>query len=61
MQYDQNRDGYISHDEAHHILEQELSFVPQQTQQLVKHYDSNGDGKLSFEEFVGFYFKVQEK
>ena len=40
---------------------QELSFSPQQTIELVRKYDTDNDNKLSYEEFVQFYTKVKTK
>ena len=47
--------------EAHHILHEELGFDEDKTKKLIKVYDRNGDGHLSYEEFIWFYWKIQEK
>lgn len=43
------------------VLRKELAFTPEQSLELVKRYDKNGDGSLSYDEFVRFYFKVKQK
>ena len=60
-EYDKDRNGFISLSEAHQVLQDEVGFRPQQTTDLLRLCDKNSDGKLSFNEFVQFYFKVQEK
>ena len=47
--------------EAHDVLKRELGFGPEQSQELLNRYDKNGDGQLSYEEFVKFYTKVKAK
>ncbi|ELT92872.1 hypothetical protein CAPTEDRAFT_195972, partial [Capitella teleta] len=47
--------------EAHHILHEELGFDQSKTKKLIQVYDRNGDGHLSYEEFIWFYWKIQEK
>ena len=61
VEYDVDGNGQVSVEEAHDILRRELAFTPEQSIQLVKRYDKNGDGQLSYEEFVKFYFKVKSK
>jgi len=61
MEFDTDADGYVSLEEAHEILNRELAFSPEQSRQLVGRYDKNGDGHLSYEEFVKFYSKVRTK
>ena len=61
MEFDQDGNGVVTLDEAHEILSRELAFSPAQTEELVKRYDKNGDGQLSYEEFVRFYGKVTSK
>lgn len=61
QEFDQDGNGLVSLDEAHDILRKELAFTPVQTEELVKRYDKNGDGHLSYEEFVRFYGKVTSK
>ena len=60
-EFDTDGSGEVTASEAHQILEKELAFTPQQSAELVSRYDKNGDGQLSFEEFVRFYSKVQAK
>ena len=61
MEYDQDGNGVVTMQEAHDILQKELSFSPQQSIELVRRYDKNGDGQLSYEEFAKFYDKVKSK
>jgi Ca2+-binding EF-hand superfamily protein len=61
MEYDKDGNGVVSLDEAHDILEKELAFTTEQSVELMKRYDKNGDGELSYEEFVKFYSKVKAK
>ena len=60
-EYDGDGNGQVTVEEAHEILRRELAFTPEQSIQLVKRYDKNGDGQLSYDEFVKFYFKVKSK
>ena len=43
------------------MLSSELGFSADKTVALLKQFDLNSDGRLSYEEFVGFYAKVKEK
>ena len=61
MEYDADNSGFIDEDEAKLVLGRDLGFSEKQSVDLVKKYDVNGDGKLSYEEFVDFYSKVKEK
>lgn len=60
-EFDQDGSGSVSAAEAHQILEKELAFSSAQSAELVARYDQNGDGQLSFEEFVIFYSKVKAR
>ena len=61
QEIDRDGNGVVTVDEAHELLNKELSFTHAQTQELVKRYDKNGDGQLSYEEFIKFYSKVRAK
>lgn len=61
MQYDKDRNGYISYDEAHDVLHDKLGFNAAQSKKLVTLCDKNNDGQLSYEEFISFYTRVQDK
>jgi len=60
-EFDRDGSGTVTVDEAHEILQRELSFTPKQSIDLVRRYDLNGDGQLDYEEFVHFYAKVKNK
>ena len=59
--YDSDGDGYINYIEAHNILNRELGFCEEKTARMIKTYDRNGDGRLSYEEYIWFYWKIKEK
>jgi len=61
QEYDEDGNGSISNKEAHEILREEFQFSPEQSKELLLRYDKNGDGQLSYEEFVKFYSKVKAK
>ena len=61
QEIDRDGNGVVTLDEAHELLHRELAFSHSQTQELVKRYDKNGDGQLSYEEFIRFYTKVRAK
>ena len=61
MEFDKDGNGKVSVDEAHEILARELAFTPEQSRDMIHRYDKNGDGNLSYEEFVKFYSKVKAK
>ena len=61
LEYDKDGNGFVSAEEAHEILQRELAFTHDQSVKLVTRYDKNGDGQLSYEEFVKFYSKVKAK
>ena len=61
MEYDTDRDGYVTYDEAHEVLKKELGFPKEKSFRLCRMCDKNGDGKLSYEEFITFFFRVQDK
>jgi Ca2+-binding EF-hand superfamily protein len=50
-EFDTNKDGYISIDEARRALSN-LGFSSGEIECLVVTYDTNGDGRLQYEEFV---------
>ena len=61
MEYDGDGNGVVTVNEAHDILKKELGFTHKQSEELVKRYDKNNDGKLSYEEFIEFYSKVRRQ
>lgn len=61
MQYDTDRNGYVSYEEAHEVLKDMLGFPREKSIKLCRMCDKNNDGRLSYEEFVDFYLRVQDK
>jgi len=61
QEYDRDGNGSVTLREAHDVLRKELAFGQEQSAELLKRYDKNGDGQLSYEEFVRFYTKVKSK
>ena len=61
MEFDRDGDGMVSIEEAHNVLQRQLGFSVEQSVELVRRYDLNGDGRLNYEEFVCFYAKVKAK
>ena len=54
--YDRDGNGYITLREASEVLRQApYNFPPGKIVQLLKTFDKDGNGKLSIDEFVGFY------
>ena len=60
-QFDRDGNGYITLDEAQIVLARELGFSGDKTKELVRQFDVNMDGRLSYNEFVAFYAKVEER
>ena len=44
-----------------YVFQNELGFTEDQTHTVIKTYDRNSDNKLNYEEFIWFYWKIQEK
>jgi len=61
LDFDRDGDSVVSIDEAHNVLQRQLGFSVDQSVELVRRYDRNGDGRLDYEEFVCFYAKVKDK
>jgi len=59
--YDQDRDGMVSVEEAHEVLQQELGFSQARSEAMIQRFDSNNDGMVSYMEFAEFYIAVEEK
>ena len=59
--YDQDKDGLISVEEAHEVLRRELGFTHDKSQAMVKKFDLNSDGMVSYIEFAEFYLAVEER
>ena len=60
-EFDKNKDGMVSVDEASICLKEILGFTEDKTKLLVHQYDYNNDGVLHYEEFVAFYMAVKQK
>ena len=61
LEYDSDGNGAVTMGEAHQILQRQMAFTPKQSIELVRSFDKNNDGHLSYEEFVEFYRAVQEQ
>ena len=61
QEFDADGNGFISLEEACSVLAKELGFNIERTVALVNEFDVNKDGRLSYDEFVGFYSKVKQK
>ena len=59
--FDIDGNGFISLPEAHMVLHETLGFTEDNTRKMIAVYDRDGDRKLNFEEFIWFYWKIQEK
>ena len=59
--FDSDGSGSVSLKEAHALLQRELGFSEENTRHMMRVYDRNGDERLNFEEFIWFYWKIQEK
>ena len=59
--YDQDMDGMISPEEAHTILHKEFGFDKERSMAMVKRFDKNKDGLVSYIEFAEFYMAVEER
>ncbi len=59
--YDQDKDGLISIEDAHSVLREELHFTEERSKAMVKAFDINRDGNVSYMEFAEFYIAVEEK
>lgn len=59
--YDKDRNGYVTMQEAHAVLQTVLGLEEPQTRRLIETYDRNGDGRLSYDEFIWFYSKIRQK
>ena len=49
MEFDRDGDGMVSIEEAHNVLQRQLGFSVEQSVELVRRYDLNGDGRLNYE------------
>ncbi|CAD5119442.1 DgyrCDS8052 [Dimorphilus gyrociliatus] len=61
QEFDKDKNGFVSVCEAETILKKELGFTAESTRKLVEQYDKNNDGRLSYEEFIWFYWRVKER
>ena len=58
---DTNKDGYVTFDEARGVLRQDVGLGDEQIERLIRAFDKNKDNKLSYEEFIWFYWKIHDK
>ena len=59
--YDKDKDGLISIEDAHAVLHEELGFSEERSKAIVKAFDTNHDGRVSYMDFAEFYIAVEEK
>lgn len=59
--YDKDKDGLISIEDAHAVLHEELGFSEERSKAMVKAFDTNHDGRVSYMDFAEFYIAVEEK
>ncbi len=60
-EFDRDGNGFITLNEAQLVLARDLGFTADRTRGMVSQFDVNHDGRLSYNEFVAFYCKVEEK
>jgi Ca2+-binding EF-hand superfamily protein len=61
QEYDKDKNGFVSLQEAEAVLGERFGFNAQQTKHYLTICDKNQDGQLSYGEFVDFYVRIKEK
>jgi len=61
QEYDKDKNGFVSLQEAQAVLSERFGFTQAQTQNYLTICDKNQDGQLSYGEFVDFYIRIKEK
>lgn len=61
QEYDKDKNGFVSLQEAEEVLAKRFGFNAQQTKHYLTICDTNQDGQLSYGEFVDFFLKIKEK
>jgi len=59
--FDTDKDGMISVAEAHEVLHHDLGFTEEMSRALVKRFDLDQDGLLSYMEFGDFYVVFEQR
>ena len=59
--FDKDRKGYVSNEEAEQILQGMLGFSHERCKKAIETLDKNQDGKIDYEEFLGFYSMLEEE
>lgn len=59
--YDKDKNGFVSVDEARLVFLGEMGFNEDQAERLTLIYDRDGDGRLNYNEFAGFYELITNK
>ena len=55
LEFDENKDGYVSIEEAKEAMHNMGVFNDDEIEALVDSYDVNHDGRLQYDEFVKFW------
>ncbi len=59
--FDKDGNGFISIAEAHQVLAHVLGTTWEKSKDLVNQFDVNRDGRLSYNEFITFYSKIEQR
>ena len=60
--FDMDSNGFLTLDEASNILREDpFLFPPDKVLHLLKRFDKDGNGKLDYREFAGFYAEAKAR
>ena len=60
-EFDADKNGKISEDEAYNILHAELGFSKESTARFFRAFDKDRNLSIDYEEFVMFYYRIKAK